>query len=239
MLRLPTPLIFGTFLKRYKRFFVDVLLDDGTEVVAHCPNPGAMLGVLESGNRVALTHNNNPARKLSYTWQLVEAEGTWIGVNTHLTNKIVAAALEQKLISEVSEYSVTQREVKYGTNSRIDFLLTGEELPPCYLEVKNVHLKRNNVAQFPDCVTERGAKHMSELASMRQQGMRCVVLYVVQRNDVKEFSLAADIDPAYAKASEFAKASGVEMLAFACKIDIEREKNTVSFSLSHKLSLSS
>ncbi len=237
---------------------MDVLLEDGIEVTAHCPNPGAMLGVLDPGNRVAITHNSNPARKLSYTWQLVEADGTWIGVNTHLTNEIAAAVLEQQLglsssdlfrgskdprnkcendtiggvcrgaLTELSLYSTIQREVKYGINSRIDFLLTGEGLPPCYLEVKNVHLKRNGVAQFPDCVTARGAKHMAELTLMRQQGMRCVILYIVQRNDVKEFALAADIDPAYAKASEIAKASGVEILALGCEFDLE--KDYVSFS---------
>lgn len=221
MLVLPTPFVFGKFIKRYKRFFVDVLLDDGIEVIAHCPNPGAMLGVLEADNRVAVTFNNNPARKLSYTWQLVESNGTWIGINTHLPNEIVAMALKQQLIPEIAGYSMIQREVKYGTNSRIDFLLTHVDLPPCYLEIKNVHLKRNGIAQFPDCVTARGAKHMAELALMRQQGMRCVVLYVVQRNDVQEFSLAADIDPGYAKAAEMAKASGVEMLAYKCEIDLK------------------
>ncbi len=229
MITLP-PLIFGTLVKRYKRFFVDVLLEDGTEVTAHCPNPGAMLGVLEPGNRVALTHNNNPARKLSYTWQLVEAEGTWIGINTHLTNEIAGSVLEKKLIPELTGYSSTQREVKYGANSRIDFLLTGDDFPPCYLEVKNVHLKRNGIAQFPDCVTARGAKHMAELALMRQQGMRCMVLYIVQRSDVKEFALAADIDPAYAKASELAKDSGVEMLALGCEFDMINTQSLLSVS---------
>ncbi|MBY0281950.1 MAG: DNA/RNA nuclease SfsA [Alphaproteobacteria bacterium] len=213
---LPSPLIFGTLVKRYKRFFADIVLDDGTDIIAHCPNPGAMLGVLEPGNKVAVTKSDNPLRKLAYTWQYVQADGTWIGVNTHLTNEIVADALAKKMISELSDYTSIIREVKYGTNSRIDFLLTKEGFPSCYLEIKNVHLKRNGVAQFPDCVTVRGVKHMAELAVMRQQGARCMVLYLVQRSDCVEFSLAADIDPAYAKASNAAKASGVEMLAYAC-----------------------
>lgn len=218
MFPLPSPLIFGTLVKRYKRFFADIVLDDGTEITAHCPNPGAMLGVLDPGNRVALTRSDNPLRKLAYTWQYVQAEGTWIGVNTHLTNEIVAAALAKKMIPEFVDYSIIQREVKYGTNSRIDFLLSRDGAQPCYLEVKNVHLKRNGNAQFPDCVTARGAKHMAELTLMRQQGMRCAVLYIVQRNDCTEFSLAHDIDPVYAKASALAKESGVEMLAYACDI---------------------
>ena len=217
---LPYPLILGTLVKRYKRFFADIVLDDGAEITAHCPNPGAMLGVLDSGNKVAVTKSDNPARKLSYTWQYVHAEGTWIGVNTHLTNEIVADALTKKMIPELSDYTSITREVKYGTNSRIDFLLTKEGLPPCYLEIKNVHLKRDGIAQFPDCVTARGAKHMTELALMRQQGARCVVLYLVQRIDCTEFSIAEDIDPAYVKASNAAKASGVEMLAYACEVSV-------------------
>ncbi|MBY0462195.1 MAG: DNA/RNA nuclease SfsA [Alphaproteobacteria bacterium] len=218
MLIIPSPLIFGTFVKRYKRFFADIVLDDGAEITAHCPNPGAMLGVLEPGNKVVVTKSDNPARKLGYTWQYVHADGTWIGVNTHLTNEIVADALARKMIPEFSDYTSITREVKYGINSRIDFLLSKDGFPPCYLEIKNVHLKRNSIAQFPDCVTARGAKHMAELSAIRQQGARCVVLYLVQRGDCTEFSIAADIDPAYAKASIAAKASGVEMLAFACEM---------------------
>eukprot|EP01037_Dinobryon_pediforme_P014768 gene14768-14898_t len=185
--------IAAALLKRYKRFFADIVLDDGTEITAHCPNPGAMLGVLNSGNKVAVTKSDNPARKLGYTWQYVEAEGTWVGVNTHLTNEIVADALTKKIIPELSDYTSITREVKYGINSRIDFLLSKEALPPCYLEVKNVHLKRGGVAQFPDCVTLRGAKHMTELAAIKQQ------------------------DPTYAKAASLAKESGVEMLVYACE----------------------
>jgi len=217
---LPLPLIFGTLVKRYKRFFADIVLDDGTEITAHCPNPGAMLGVLNPGNKVVVTKSDNPARKLGYTWQYVEAEGTWVGVNTHLTNEIVADALTKKIIPELSDYTSFTREVKYGINSRIDFLLSKEALPPCYLEVKNVHLKRGGVAQFPDCVTVRGAKHMTELAAIKQQGARCVVLYLVQRMDCTEFSIADDIDPAYAKAASLAKESGVEMLVYACEVPI-------------------
>lgn len=220
---IPSPLIFGTLVKRYKRFFADIILDDGAEITAHCPNPGAMLGVLESGNRVAVTKSDNPARKLGYTWQYVEADGTWIGVNTHLTNEIVADGLSRKLIPELQDYTTITREVKYGTNSRIDFLLTKEGAPPCYLEIKNVHLKRGRIAQFPDCVTARGAKHMAELAVMRGQGMRCVVLYLVQRIDCTDFCLAADIDPAYDKASKAAMASGVEMLAYACEVLVSND----------------
>lgn len=225
MFPLPSPLVFGTLVKRYKRFFADIVLEDGTAVIAHCPNPGAMLGVLEPGNRVALTKSGNPLRKLAYTWHYVQVEGTWVGINTHLTNEIVASALANKTFPEFKDYDLITREVKYGANSRIDFLLTKEGAPPCYLEVKNVHLKRNGVAQFPDCVTARGAKHMAELAAIRQQGARCVVLYVVQRGDCTEFSLADDIDPVYAKASALAKESGVEMLAYSCSLN----ENEVSF----------
>jgi len=209
------PLLFGTFIRRYKRFMVDVLLDGGQEITAHCPNPGAMLGVLDRGNRVALSKADNPLRKLPYTWQYVYADSCWIGVNTHLTNELVADALARNMIPELSGYDSIQREVKYGTNSRIDFLLTGQGRSPCYLEVKNVHLKRNGIVQFPDCVTARGAKHMAELAGIRKQGMRCVVLYCVQRPDCTDFSLADDIDPFYAESSTAAVAAGTEMLAYS------------------------
>ena len=209
------PLLFGTLICRYKRFMADVLLDGGQEVTAHCPNPGAMLGVLDKGNRVALSRAHNPSRKLQYTWQYVYADNCWIGVNTHLTNELVADALVRQLIPELNGYDSIQREVKYGTNSRIDFLLTGQGRPPCYLEVKNVHLKRNGIVQFPDCVTARGAKHMAELARIREQGMRCVVLYCVQRPDCTDFSLADDIDPFYAESSAVAVAAGAEMLAYS------------------------
>lgn len=241
---LSSPFILGTLLKRYKRFFADILLDDGSEITAHCPNSGAMLGVLEAGNRVAVTAAENPLRKLKYTWQYVCVNETWIGINTHLTNEIVADSLEKKLIPELRDYTSVAREIKYGTNCRIDFLLTEENLPPCYLEVKNAHLKRGEIAQFPDCVTARGAKHLTELAKLRQKGMRCVVLYLVQRSDCTEFCLAEDIDPAYGKASELAKTYGVEMLAFAHEVSVNegailRQGNLyqLTFSQIHKVML--
>lgn len=211
--------IFGTLIKRYKRFMVDVALEDGQIVTAHCPNSGKMMGILEAGNPVILTHSGNSNRKFPLTWEAVNAQGVWIGTNTHRANLVAKQALIEKCIAPLAHYSHIQQEVPYGKNSRIDFLLTGNDLPNCYVEVKNVHLIRtDSKAEFPDCVTERGAKHMTELAAMADMGFRCVVLYIVQRHDAICFDLAGDLDPTYAKTAKEAHAKGVEVLAYNCHI---------------------
>jgi len=211
------PLLKGKLIKRYKRFLVDVLLENGEEVTAHCANSGAMYGIKEPGLTVWLSPADNPKRKLQYTLELVEADNTLIGANTSHPNKIVKEALESQKISLLSDYSQVKSEVKYGTNSRVDHLLTHPDLSDCYVEVKNVHMRREGtLAEFPDSVTSRGAKHLLELAQVVKQGHRAVLVYLVQREDCTAFKIAGDIDPTYAENAMIAKATGVEFLAYSC-----------------------
>ncbi|QHQ36927.1 DNA/RNA nuclease SfsA [Algicella marina] len=214
------PLIRATLLRRYKRFLADVTLEDGQEVVAHCANPGRMTGVNESGSTIWLQPSDNPNRKLKFSWKLIELPcGHLAGIDTGLPNVIVEEALSAKRIPGLSEYETFRREVRYRQGSRVDFLLQGGGRADCYLEVKNVHLRRKGtLAEFPDSVTARGAKHMGDLMAMAAEGHRAVVLYVVQRTDCTRFSIADDIDPVYADAALAAKAAGVETLVMATRI---------------------
>ncbi len=178
-----------------------------------------MLGLDAPDSRVWLSPADKPTRKLKYTWELIEAEGTLVGINTGHPNAIVAEAVASGRIPELAGYERQRREVRYGSNSRIDLLLERDEGSPCYLEVKNVHLKRGpEVAEFPDCVTARGAKHLHELAAMAQAGARAVMFYLVQRQDCSRFSLARDIDPGYEKAFREALGQGVEALCYDCEV---------------------
>ena len=213
------PIVYGTLLKRYKRFLADVVLDKTGEVVtAHCPNPGAMIGLLDKGNPVILSISSNPKRKLPYTLQAIYTDKTWVGVNTALPNELMAESLTAGTLLEFNPYLTVRREVPYGQNCRIDFLLHSEETSDCYLEVKNVHLKRQDKAEFPDCITTRGSKQIKELAALAQKGFRCVVTYIIQREDCSGFKIADDLDPHYAKACEFAKGCGVETLILNCRL---------------------
>ena len=222
-MRFPTPLIPATLIKRYKRFLADCRLDDGREVTAHCANPGSMLGLAEPGMRIWLEPNDDPKKKLKYGWRLVEhASGDFTGVDTSVPNRALKAALEARQIATLAEYSEVRAEVKYGQNSRIDFLLRGESLPDAYVEVKSVTLSRQpGLAEFPDSVTARGAKHLRELGDMAEAGHRAVMLYLVQRTDCDRFALAADIDPTYAAEFKAAAARGVERLVIGTKITPE------------------
>lgn len=215
-MQFPTPLIPATLIKRYKRFLADCRLEDGREVTAHCANPGSMMGLAEPGLKIWLEPNDDPKKKLKYGWRLVEhADGHFTGVDTSVPNKALRAALEAGDIPELSNYSTVRPEVKYGENSRIDFLLSAEGLPDCYVEVKSVTLSRKpGLAEFPDSVTKRGTKHLGELAAMADAGHRAVMLYLVQRTDCAEFTLAKDIDPEYAAAFDIAKNAGVERLIY-------------------------
>ncbi|XSG82778.1 MAG: DNA/RNA nuclease SfsA [Methyloligella sp. ZOD6] len=222
----PSPLIPGTLIRRYKRFLADIKLQTGETVTAHCCNPGAMLGLKAEGSRVWVSASNSPKRKLRYSWELIEVDlgdgAALVGINTALPNTLAGAALAQGAIPELSGYDEIAREVRYGTNSRVDFLLRDTTGATCHVEVKNVHLMREpGLAEFPDSVTARGTKHLHELARIAQSGGRAVMLYLIQRSDAQAFAVAADIDPAYAAGLEAAQAAGVEVLAYACAPTLE------------------
>lgn len=214
------PLIRTTLAQRYKRFLSDHRLEDGRVLTAHCANPGAMLGLTEAGSETWLSIADNRKRKLRYTWELVRVapgETGLVGINASRPNALAAEAIAAQRIPELAGYDTIRREVRYGENSRIDLLLEGRGREPCYVEVKNVHLRRGaGPAEFPDSVTVRGAKHLRELARTARAGQRAVMLYLVQRADCSEFRLATDIDPAYGEAFSAARRQGVEALCYAC-----------------------
>lgn len=215
-MRFETPLVPGRLIRRYKRFLADCVLDDGREITAHCANPGSMLGLAEPGTRVWLEPNDDPRKKLKFGWRLVDHEnGHFTGVDTSVPNRALRRELATGGIAELAQYDTLRAEVKYGSGSRIDFLLSADGRPDCYVEVKSVTLSRRpGLAEFPDSVTARGTKHLGELAEMARQGYRATMLYLVQRSDCDHFCLAADIDPTYARAFDAARAAGVECLVY-------------------------
>lgn len=224
-MRYSSTLIPGTLARRYKRFLADVVLESGEMTTVHVANPGAMTGLDRPFSRVWLSGSDNPLRKLPLTWELVETDlgsGTeFVGVNTQQPNTLVAEALKEGLIPELRHYTSVRPEVKYGARSRVDFLLESPSRRPCCLEVKNVHLMRKpRVAEFPDCVTDRGAKHMEELAAAIGSGARAVVLFVIQIASADRFAVARDIDPAFAAAFHVARGQGVQMLAWRCNVNL-------------------
>ncbi|MFI4972944.1 MAG: DNA/RNA nuclease SfsA [Caulobacterales bacterium] len=215
---LPQPMARGRLVRRYKRFFADVALDDGRAVTAHCPNPGAMLGLNTPGLAAWVSAAGGAKRKLAWTLELVEADGALVGINTLHPNRLVAEALAAGAIPELAGYAEHRREVRFGAASRVDFLLTGPGRRPCFLEVKNCHLRRaGTLAEFPDCVAARSAKHLRELARVAD-GARAAVLFVVQRTDCDAFSACADLDPGFAAGLEAAADAGVEVLVYGCAI---------------------
>ena len=206
----------GILVKRYKRFFADVQLDNKL-VTAHCPNTGSMLGLLDEGNKVYLSESDNEKRKLKYTLEVIKLKSKHVGVNTHRTNRIVETALNEKVFTFIKNIKEIQREVKYGENSKIDFLVTTSK-EQAYIEVKNVTLARNiSVAEFPDAVTARGTKHLIELGKLKKKGIRAIMLYIIQRDDCESFQLAKDIDPTYAENLDKAMKRGVEVFCYDCK----------------------
>ncbi|WP_380056359.1 DNA/RNA nuclease SfsA [Falsihalocynthiibacter sp. SS001] len=214
-----TPLIPARLIRRYKRFLADVRLETGEEVVAHCPNPGSMMGLASEGMRVWLEPNDDPKKKLKYGWRLVEhADGAFAGIDTGRANRIVAEGLATGKIASLGQYTNVRSEVKYGTRSRVDFLLS-EGNEDCYLEVKSATLVREApLVEFPDSVTARGAKHLDELAEMVRQGHRAVLFFLVQQTGATKIDVARDIDPTYAQAFDRAQECGVEVLSYGCEI---------------------
>ena len=225
-MRFPIPLVPARLVRRYKRFLADVVLEDGAEVTVHVANSGAMLGLMAPGARVLLSPAAGPGRKLPFGWELVEADfgagPEWVGVNTMHPNRLVAEAIAAGRIPALSGYSRMRREVKYGRNSRIDILLEDDARPPCLVEVKNVHLmRRPGAAEFPDCVTARGAKHLVELGEMAQAGSRAVMVYLSQIGSARQIGFARDLDPGYGAAFDTARALGVEAIGLVCRLDAE------------------
>ena len=219
----PSPLLRGRLIKRYKRFLADVTLDTGETVTATCPNTGSMKGLNEPGSAVWLSTSDSTTRKYKHTWEMIEndigAGPRLVGINTGHPNKILTEAIEAGKIAPLQGYAGLKREQKYGKNSRIDILLEDMSRPACYVEIKNVHLMRKaGLAEFPDSVTERGAKHLGELSEMVREGKRAVMVFLIQRADAKSVSLARDIDPAYGQAFDDAMAAGVEVIAVRCRL---------------------
>jgi sugar fermentation stimulation protein A len=222
-MRFAAPLIPATLVRRYKRFLANVVLPDGAEITVHVANPGAMTGLAAPGAKVWLSRSDNPTRKLAYSWELVEADlgsgPELVGVNTGHPNPLVGAALAAGHIAELNGYPVLRREVKYGRNSRVDFLLEDPRNRFCYVEVKNVHLMRTaRLAEFPDSVTTRGARHLDELAAMVAAGHRATMVYLIQNGSADRFGLARDIDPRYGEAFDRARSAGVEAYAYRCAV---------------------
>ena len=219
-----SPLIQGTLIKRYKRFLADVQLADGSIVIAHCPNTGAMTGCAEPGWKVWLSPSNNPKRKLLYTWEVVLTNHHhWIGINTHKANVLVKEAIQENKIAELMGYKTLKAEVKFGEeNSRIDFLLTDHKKADCYVEVKSVTLLDDNAGYFPDAKTLRGQKHLRELSLIAQQGKRAVLLFCVQHSGIQSVQVAKHIDSDYAKELKQAMLIGVQILCYGCKISSEK-----------------
>ena len=204
-------LIKGKLIKRYKRFFVDVKLDNQV-VTAHCPNTGSMKGLLDEGNEAYLLKNDDPKRKLKYTLQILKAKGNLVGVNTHLANKIVHNGLMENLISELRNNEKIKPEVFFNKETRFDFLAEKNN-KKIFIEVKNVTLFRDKkTAEFPDAITTRGAKHLRELSLISKSGLRAVMLYLIQRNDCNFFKIAQDIDTEYAEEFNNALNAGVEVI---------------------------
>ena len=213
-------LLQGTLIKRYKRFFVDIKYKNKT-ITAHCPNSGSMMGLLNKGNNVWFSESDNPKRKLKYTLQIVVVNNIPVGINTHLSNKIVLESLKNKKIKNLIRFTNIKSEAKFSDNTRFDFLISNNK-EKCFLEVKNVTLLRqDNIAEFPDAITSRGTKHLKELIKAKRKGYESYMLYLIQRDDCKFFKIANDIDEEYKNTFDEALNNGVKMLCYDCKLNNE------------------
>ncbi|TWF49889.1 DNA/RNA nuclease SfsA [Neorhizobium alkalisoli] len=211
------PLVPATLVQRYKRFLFDAITEDGTPFTGFCPNTGSMRGLTTPGSKIWVSQHDSPTRKYRHMFEMIETDGELVGVNTGLPNRLTEEAIRAGLIASLAGYKTLLREQKYGRNSRIDFLLKDGDLPDAYVEVKNVHFSREpRLAEFPDTVTKRGAKHLEELGDMAETGHRAVMIYLIQRHDCERFRICADLDPAYGLAFDRAKARGVEAYALRC-----------------------
>lgn len=224
-MKFKNPLKPAILKKRYKRFLADVKLENGKIITVHCPNPGAMTGLIEKEYKCWISKSENKKRKLQYTLEIIEVQKNKntvpVGINTNLPNKLAYEAIQKEKIKILNGYETIKKEVKYGDSSRVDMVLEKIGKPPCYVEVKNVHLVREkNIHEFPDCKTIRGTKHLRELTKMVEKGYRAVMLYIVQRQDGNVFRLAKDIDPDYYKEFKIAKKAGVEACAIRCKVSV-------------------
>ncbi len=209
-------LISGLFIKRYKRFFVDIKINNEV-ITAHCPNTGSMYGLLKKGNKVWVSKSNNPNRKLKYTLEIIEDQKAKVGVNTHSANKIVYHALKNNLIKELRDSIEIMPEKKFGKNTRFDFLIVNKN-SKAFVEVKNVTLSRKGkIAEFPDAITSRGLKHINELVNASKKKYKIYILYLVQRDDCDTFSIANDIDVNYAGALSKAVKNKLNILCYDCK----------------------
>jgi sugar fermentation stimulation protein A len=217
--KFPAKLVEGRLIRRYKRFLADIQLADGV-ITAACPNTGALTGCADPGSRVWLSQSDSPTRKYRHTWEIVEVGQVMVGINTGLPNALVAEAIAGGAIRELTGYSSLRREVGFGEErSRVDLLLESPRRKACYVEVKNVtSAARGGVALCPDCVTERGSKHLRELMRLKAAGLRPVQLYCVQRGDVNEVRPADAIDPEYGRTLREAVAAGVEVLAYRARV---------------------
>jgi len=216
-------LLQGTFIKRYKRFFVDINFRDKI-ITAHCPNTGSMMGLLNKGSKTWFSKSNDSKRKLKYSLEIIEVGKNLVGINTLLTNKLVFEALNLKKIKNLIKFDNIKTEVKFSNSTKFDFLISNSE-EKCFLEVKNVTLLRNKkIAEFPDAITSRGTKHLTELINVKKKGFQSCILYLIQRHDCKAFKIAEDIDINYKIAFDKAIKAGVKILCYDCKINDEEVK---------------
>ena len=216
-MKFDTPLIKTKFIKRYKRFFVDVMLNKEI-LTAHCPNSGSMMGLLNENENAWVSKSKNPKRKLKYTLEILEKEKQKVGVNTHLTNKIVEEALVNKKIKEFEKFNQVQREVKFNNNTRFDFLVSNKK-EQAFIEVKNVTLKREqDYAEFPDAPTTRGQKHLLELINAKEKEYQAYLIFLIQREDCNFFKISKDIDKKYYENFIQAKKKGVKFLCYSSKV---------------------